>query len=188
MKTAHNVSQRKLVGICLAGWLAIVVPGGLLAWFYPPAPRFATVDRGVLYRSGQPDGKAVRVMRKRYGIRTIVNLRSADDLRSDILARNEIAAAEEMGITFINLPFNNPSPGVQVKKFLDIMKDRSNYPVLIHCAAGVERSGVMVAAYRVRKNHWTAARAIREMKTFGFVPSKEPEMCNLVRAVDAPQS
>jgi len=185
MKAARNMSQRRLVGICVAGWLAIVVPGGVFAWFWPPAPRFACVEPNVLYRSGQPCGKAVRVMRKRYGIRTIVNLRSPGKLRSDILARNEVAAAKELGMVFINLPFGNPSPEVQVSKFLDIMNDRSNYPVLVHCAAGVERSGVMVAAYRIRKNRWTAARAIKEMKTFGFDPAKEPDMCNLVRAMDA---
>jgi len=68
-----------------------------------------------------------------------------------------------------------------VKKFLHIMKDPSNYPVLAHCSRGKERGGVMVAAYRIRVNGWTVRQALREMERSGFDPDQQPEMWAMVQ-------
>ena len=48
------------------------------------------------------------------------------------------------------------------------MDDPANYPVLIHCKAGLHRTGVMVAVYRMEYQAWTSHEAISEMKAHGF--------------------
>ena len=167
----------------LIAWTVFVGVGGILAWFGEPAPNFACVEPGILYRSGQPGKDALRVLQRRYGIRTLVNLRSPTKVERDPLARQEVAFALKNGIKFVNLPYGTPSPEAQVEKFLEIMEDSSNQPVLVHCAAGKERSGVMVAAYRIRKNGWSLTEALQEMETFGFEPRKKPDMCRLVESI-----
>lgn len=177
------IAQWQWRAVVVAAWVIVVFAGGVMAWFYPPAPRFACVEWGVLYRSGQPGGDALRVLLRRYAIRTVVNLRSPGKLRSDPLARQEVAFARDHGIDFINLPYGDPSPKVQVEKFLAIVGDSASHPVLIHCAVGKERSGVMVAAWRMRTQGWSFDEAFAEMKSFGFNPDEKPNMRRFVERI-----
>ena len=170
---------RKLV-VPLAVWVVAASVGGTVAWFQCSLPNFGCVEPGVLYRSGQPDARALCLIQERCGIRTIVNLRSARKVTSDPDAREETAYARENGINFVNLPYNDGLPEGQVEKFLQLMKDPSRYPVLVHCAEGKERAGVMVAAYRICVNGWSAQDALAEMKRFGFKPEEKPEMVSVV--------
>ena len=48
------------------------------------------------------------------------------------------------------------------------MDDPANYPVLIHCKAGLHRTGILVAVYRMEYEGWTPQAAIRELKDNGF--------------------
>ena len=55
-----------------------------------------------------------------------------------------------------------------VQAFREIMTDPSNFPVLVHCFAGIHRTGAFCAVYRMEHDHWTNARAIAEMKAYGY--------------------
>jgi protein tyrosine/serine phosphatase len=55
-----------------------------------------------------------------------------------------------------------------VRKFREIMADPDNFPVLIHCFAGIHRSGAYCAIYRMEHDHWTNAQAIAELKAHGY--------------------
>jgi hypothetical protein len=55
-----------------------------------------------------------------------------------------------------------------VKRFLSVMDDTANYPVLIHCFAGIHRTGSFCAIYRMEYEGWSNARAIAEMKHCGY--------------------
>jgi tyrosine-protein phosphatase SIW14 len=57
-----------------------------------------------------------------------------------------------------------------VQQFLEIMRDRINHPVLVHCFAGIHRTGTMVGLYRMEFNRWPVDRAIAEMQLYGFEP------------------
>jgi len=142
---------------------------------------FGCVERGVLYRSAQPDRHDLQRLWKTYGIRTIVNLRSSSDVREDREAQDEVLYARGKGIRFVNISFNELGPDAASEAFLKIMEDRTNWPVLIHCAAGKERSGVLVAVYRIAIQGWTFDRALEEMIAYGFEPAKQAEMTRFVR-------
>ena len=55
-------------------------------------------------------------------------------------------------------------------RFLKVMRDPENHPVFVHCAHGADRTGFMVAAYRVVEQGWTVEEAVAEMHNFGFHP------------------
>ena len=48
------------------------------------------------------------------------------------------------------------------------MADRNNYPVLIHCCAGIHRTGAYCAIYRMECEHWSNAQALDELHRFGY--------------------
>ena len=55
-----------------------------------------------------------------------------------------------------------------IKTFLGLMDCPETYPVLIHCKAGLHRTGVMVAVYRMEYNGWSPREALGELKAVGF--------------------
>ena len=57
-----------------------------------------------------------------------------------------------------------------VLEFLRVMDDPANHPVLVHCFAGIHRTGTMCAIYRMEYQHWPVDRAINEMQLIGFDP------------------
>ena len=48
------------------------------------------------------------------------------------------------------------------------MLDPAKRPVFVHCALGSDRTGTMMALYRIEADGWTNDEAIREMERFGF--------------------
>ncbi len=127
-------------------------------------PNFKVVQSDVLYRSGQPRELGLRVM-DWLGIRTCLNLRS----RKSKIVRDEIAFCREHGIRYVVVPIT-PRSNLQevVDRFLELMDDPSNYPVLLHCARGRDRTGALAAVYRMEFNAWTNERALSEMYALGF--------------------
>jgi protein tyrosine/serine phosphatase len=55
-----------------------------------------------------------------------------------------------------------------IDQFLALMDDPSNHPVLLHCKAGLHRTGVLTAVYRMEYDGWDSAAALAELKANGF--------------------
>ena len=53
-------------------------------------------------------------------------------------------------------------------RFLRIVEDKENRPVLVHCEQGFHRTGVLVAAYRIAHCGWSFEKALKEMQAGGF--------------------
>ena len=53
----------------------------------------------------------------------------------------------------------------ELKTVLSLMQD-PDYVVLVHCVAGVDRTGYAVARYRVLQQNWPLKKALREMRRF----------------------
>jgi len=56
----------------------------------------------------------------------------------------------------------------EIVRFLRIMADAEQTPVLIHCMHGADRTGTMCAIYRVAEQGWTKEEALKEMTDGGF--------------------
>ena len=57
----------------------------------------------------------------------------------------------------------------QVARILDLI-DRSPAPVLIHCKRGADRTGTIVAVYRMQHQGWTSEAAFAEALRYGIAP------------------
>jgi len=71
---------------------------------------------------------------------------------------------------YVNIPIRGwmPPSDAQVAEFLKLFRDAPGQRVFVHCHYGEDRTGVMVAAYRIAMQNWTADQALREMNSFGF--------------------
>jgi protein tyrosine/serine phosphatase len=112
-----------------------------------------------LYRGGHPTAEGLGEL-GRLGVRTIVNLRS---LQSD---RDDIAGLDR---EYVHIPMTPNQPKDQdVARFLKVVTDPSRAAVFVHCQYGADRTGTMVAMYRIAVQGWDAEQAIREMTCGGY--------------------
>ena len=138
---------------------------------------FRVVESGRLYRSGQMSEAGLARTLREYGIRTVVSLRDARDDGKVAPDRAEAEYCAAHGVEHIVLtPANwcaadgKPAPvEPNLRRFLAVMDDPAKSPVLVHCFAGIHRTGGYVSLYRIEYGRWTAEEAIREMKGMGTV-------------------
>ena len=131
------------------------------------------VHAGVLYRSGQPQGAALKDLRDRYHIRTVISLVAPD---STPAAKAEAEFCQANGIRFVSLPLENAEfTEAQAAQFLATVRDPACQPVLVHCEYGRNRTGYAVAYYRIAVDHWTYEAAVDEARRLGFPKSSDQE-------------
>ena len=136
-----------------------------------PIRRFAEVDAG-LYRGAQPDAGGFRAL-KDLGVRTVLNFRGEDEDKS--LAPKEIAVVQ------LKAHINKPDDG-EIQRFFEIALDPAKRPLFMHCAEGRERTGFYAALWRIEVDGWTNARALDEMREFGFRDNDHPEVVEYLTA------
>ena len=113
-----------------------------------------------IYRGAQPGPEGYETLRK-MGIRTVIDLRTTENEQS------QVAAA---GMKAIALPIAMSRDGLREKvdRVVALMADPANQPVFVHCRHGQDRTGIVVAAYRMKVEGWPLADAEAEMQSFGF--------------------
>ena len=122
---------------------------------------FGSVEDGSIYRSAQPSPLLLRWLVERHGIRTLINLRGrTPGFESAFAARNRLR------LYAFDLSASRAPDAGDVERFLALLRDRSNYPLLVHCRNGVDRTGYMLALYRTRELGWDVDRAAREMNRY----------------------
>ena len=117
-----------------------------------------------LFRGGQPRGQGMAKLTD-LGVRTIVDLRG----------RGRISQAEEtqaraLGIRYHRIPLGHlwgPS-ATAIDHILGILAEPENWPVYVHCRRGCDRTGTVIACYRIANESWTAERAIAEALEMGM--------------------
>lgn len=151
-------------------WVVVLLVSGLFAiWVYHDSripKRFAPVVADRLYRSGEITPRQLRYLAERYRIQTVLSLLDPADPRSQI----EKAAAEELGLLWVCVPLtgDGASSPEQRELIKDILLDDSLGPLLVHCAAGVNRTGLTIGMYRIHREGWTPEAVLEEMRMFGF--------------------
>jgi uncharacterized protein (TIGR01244 family) len=116
-----------------------------------------------LYRGAQPDAAGIKSL-ARLGIKTIIDLRMTNDVW-----QAEAAEARANGLTYTNVPmkgFGRPKPE-HVEQALAII-DSLPSPVFVHCQHGCDRTGTIIACYRIRHEQWSSEQALREAKQYGI--------------------
>jgi protein tyrosine phosphatase (PTP) superfamily phosphohydrolase (DUF442 family) len=131
-----------------------------------------------LYRGAQPSLNELPELKK-LGITTIIDLRA----ESSGTAQQEQLRAESLGIKFLRIPiggFANPTNS-ELGHFFEVVRDSPSETVFVHCEFGRDRTGVMIAAYRIALEKWTPEQALSEMMDFGFNRRWHPSMITFVR-------
>ena len=126
-------------------------------------PNFHRVDDN-LYRGGQPRAGGLARL-KAVGVRTVLNLRYE---RKQSAAEETAARAE--GLRYFNIPMYGLArpEEAQIARALALIDDPENRPVFVHCERGSDRTGAVVACYRIAPAKWTAKQAIDEAMGFGM--------------------
>jgi protein tyrosine/serine phosphatase len=141
-------------------------------------PHFHTVREGMLYRSGQPKGIGLTWV-KHFGIRTLINLRKPQSSGTP----EEKAYAAQNGLNFHNFSIGSSHEDIDasVRRFLAIVDDKSNWPILVHCSRGKERSGVLSAVFRMEYDRWANDQALQETYRLGLDEGHMPIPENYIK-------
>jgi protein tyrosine phosphatase (PTP) superfamily phosphohydrolase (DUF442 family) len=138
----------------------VVVVLGVLRWHWSHMNgRFFTVVEGELFRSGalRPD----RLQRKvqRYGIRAVIDLRSA---RPEV--DRERDALAEIGVKHFHLPSKQVPRAETIDAVLALLDQPENRPALVHCNHGVRRAAQFEAICRMEYQRWPNERALSVLR------------------------
>lgn len=156
----------------------VFVVGAPLAYYrssYSQAKRVRIVTPGRFYRSGQMQADALRQFIHDHGIRTVINLQNETPDPNVGNGQMESQVCAEMGARYVFLPpdlidrYRIPKERpATIDQYLQILDDPNAYPVLLHCKAGLHRTGVLTALYRMEYEGWTLQEAHDELLRNGF--------------------
>jgi len=125
-------------------------------------PGLANVGRVApgVYRGAEP-GKDGYATLKALGIRTVIDMRTSESEKQQV---------EAAGMKAVAIPIEMSRNGLQEKvdRVVALMADPANQPVYVHCRHGQDRTGIVIAAYRMKHQGWSLADAEAEMQAFGF--------------------
>ena len=124
-------------------------------------PNFHQVNESI-YRGGQPSNQAWPGLAK-LGVKTVIDLRRVKEHDTGAEAR----AVEAAGMRYVNIPMNGivAPTSEQVVKVLGLL---DSGPVFVHCRRGADRTGTVIACYRMRHDGWNNETAFKEAKSLGM--------------------
>jgi len=134
----------------------------------PGLRNFHEVNEHV-YRGAQPAVWGYKTL-KSLGIKTVIDLRGegiAEAVEQKLVRNN--------GMNFLSVPLDGhkaPTPD-QITKLISILNDPSKWPVFVHCRRGADRTGTVMACYRITHDHWDNRKALEEAKSFDMDPGQK---------------
>ncbi len=177
-----------ILGILIAG-VVLGLPGLYYRYTYEQSKRLRVVTDGKFYRSGQLPASGFRDAHRRYGIKTVINLQ--EEARDPLIPERAFAKPSVrqsdvlagIGVNAISLDGgvleDDPQPGSRpavIDEFLELIdgirdkywKHNIPHAILIHCKAGLHRTGLLTAIYRLEYEDRTLPEVIEELKANGF--------------------
>ncbi len=124
---------------------------------------FIKVDEHV-YRGGEPTAVGLTELGA-MGVKVDLDLREKSGA-----TETEKKEAEKLGIKYVNIPmkpFSAPTDD-QVEQALSLLRKNNSGPVFVHCRRGKDRTGTVVACYRIQHGGWSNREALNEAKKHGM--------------------
>lgn len=117
-----------------------------------------------LFRGGQPTPDGLRQLAANH-VSLVVDLREPSQE-----TENERRLAASLGMRFENIPLSAaraPTPD-EMKRILSLIVPDYNSHVFVHCLRGKDRTGTVIACYRIQHDGWTPREALREAESKGM--------------------
>jgi tyrosine-protein phosphatase SIW14 len=170
------MASRTTFIVLAAVWSAAVCRAQTATVKIEPLPlrNFQMVGEG-LYRGAQPTAAGFRQL-ARMGIHTVLDLRTEGGR-----ATWEGTLVRSLGMQYTHVPlagYQAPTPE-QITAALRILQDAAMAPVFVHCRRGADRTGTIVALYRIVHDHWTNQQALEEARRMRMA-SREKLMEQLI--------
>ncbi|QDT40415.1 Dual specificity phosphatase, catalytic domain [Gimesia alba] len=175
---AAPTKNKKFLKISLA--VCLMIAAGVLIWeeFLEDrlvAKRWGVVEPGKIYRSGQVSSYLIEPMLRENKIEKVIAL-NGSDLNKPYL-KTEVETARKLKIDHQVLHLIGDGTGDvedYAEAVAEIMRcEKAGKPVLVHCAAGAQRTGGVVAAYRMLVQKKTPEEAYRELLQYDWKPHKD---------------
>lgn len=159
--------MKALYLLCFAVCPLMALPAAPLQ--LPGVDNFHQVDQNV-YRGAQPSDEGLRNLAQ-MGIRTIVDLRHGENH-----ADSEEAAAKALGLNYVNVPMEGRDAPTdeEISRLLAVLNGAERGPVFVHCREGKDRTGTVVACYRIAHDHWSNNQALAEANACGLHTTQGP--------------
>jgi protein-tyrosine phosphatase len=156
--------------IVVTGFLAIVslVAGTQVSWCQKEKelrglPNFGRVTEN-LYRGGQPTPDGFKSLHA-LGVGIVVDFRE-----EPAEVATEKREVESLGMKSIGIPWsaNYEPSSAEIVEFLDLIRANPDSKIFVHCRRGADRTGTMIAAYRIAVEHKSVAEAVAEMHRYHY--------------------
>ncbi len=124
---------------------------------------FAVVNDHIL-RGGEPTAEGLNELHAA-GVNLILDLREPS-----AATEFEKQQAGKLGMDYRNLPlreFSAPT-AAQIKTLLDLIDQNNSQKIFVHCRRGKDRTGTVIACYRIQHDGWTNQRALEEAHMLGM--------------------
>jgi len=159
----HNSSLRRRAAIF--GFTATLTLAS--AWAHSQndnLPNFQKVDDQV-YRGAQPTDSGFKDLAQ-LGIKTIVDLRDVGEHSQ----ADEEKVVTALGMRYVSIPMHGMSTPKddKVAAVQALFNDTASGPVFVHCKRGADRTGMVVAVYRISHDQWDNKKALSEAKSYGM--------------------
>ena len=125
---------------------------------------FYKIDDQV-YRGAQPSAAGFASLAK-LGVKTVIDLREIGEHSQS----GEEAIVKALGMQYVSIPLMKmatPDNGV-VSRVLGLLNDSGSAPVFVHCKRGADRTGAIIACYRISHDSWEPKRALSEARGDGM--------------------
>jgi protein tyrosine phosphatase (PTP) superfamily phosphohydrolase (DUF442 family) len=185
-KPANSTALRL---VALLVFLLLVAVGSIFAWqHFTGVYHLATVQAGVLYRDGARSEPEMERAVAKVHPKTVVCLVDEQEVNDPNKPqfKEEFSFLDRQGIRMERIPVKLggwPSSD-DVQKFLTIAAEPKNQPVLVHCAQGVRRTAMMVAAFQESILGYDKERAKAEILTFGHSESTVNDIRRFINGYD----
>jgi protein tyrosine/serine phosphatase len=157
-------------------WLAVIIIAAVCLVRHFHIKNFQTIKQDILYTSGQPRGMDYTRLLYKYHIATIVNVRGANEHREQNWYNEEITWIKSNGVKYVELPIekHGQTQGIPdaetLAKFLAIMSESGNLPVLVHGSSGTKREIYLAAAWMLKAGGLTLEQTIERVKQINNEP------------------
>jgi protein tyrosine phosphatase (PTP) superfamily phosphohydrolase (DUF442 family) len=167
--------------------LLVLLAAGVRAWRqHLEVYHLAIVHEGVLYRDGLRSRREFATALRRVRPKTVVSLLDDREIPLEpFIAEPDLCRERGIDLVRIHVRLGGWPSGEQIRQFLAIATDASRQPVLVHCAQGVRRTGMMVAAYQQSVLKFDRCRAAAAMLTFGHSQRTVGDIQRFIDVYDA---